>query len=211
MLIDLHAHTHPLSHDSTLTPDNLVEAAKRAGLDGICLTEHDFFWDPNEAADLGRRHGFLVIPGVEVNTEHGHILVFGLTRFFYGMHRFAELAAMVEDAGGAMIAAHPYRRQLPFELRDTGDWTEALMRARANPSYAAVQAIESVNGRGTPRENAFAEEIAARVGLPRTAGSDAHAHADVGICATEFEAQITGLENLIAELRTGRCRPVALR
>lgn len=207
MLIDLHAHTHPLSHDSTLTPDNLVEAAKRAGLDGVCLTEHDFFWDPAEAAALGRRHNFLVIPGVEVNTEHGHILVFGLTRFVYGMHRFAELAAMVEHAGGAMIAAHPYRRQLPFELRDSGDWTEALEKALLNPAYAAVHAIETRNGRGTPRENAFAAALCDCVGLPRTGGSDAHRGGDVGASATAFEARITGLTDLITELRADRCQP----
>jgi hypothetical protein len=34
-LLDLHAHTRPLSHDSALSPDDLVEAAKNARLDGI--------------------------------------------------------------------------------------------------------------------------------------------------------------------------------
>ena len=81
MLIDLHTHTHPLSHDSLLSPDELIEAAKAARLDGVCLTEHDFFWDPTEVAALRKRHNFLVIPGIEVNTEDGHIVVFGLDRF----------------------------------------------------------------------------------------------------------------------------------
>lgn len=214
MLIDLHTHTHPLSHDSDLTPDELVDAAKSSGLDGVCLTEHDFFWDQDKAADLGRRHGFLVIPGIEVNTECGHILVFGLTKFVYGMHRMAELAAMVEDARGAMVAAHPYRRQLPFELRHEGDWTHALERALANPAYQLVHAVESHNGRGSPRENAFAADVCAGLqsGHPstpkgRTAGSDAHRRSDVGFGATEFDAHVTGLEDLIASLRQGWCRP----
>src|SRR3989304_2201581 len=50
MLIDLHTHTRPLSHDSLLTPDDLIEAAKAAGLDAVCLTEHDFTWDPEAGA-----------------------------------------------------------------------------------------------------------------------------------------------------------------
>src|SRR3989304_311493 len=104
MLIDLHTHTHPLSHDSLLSPDDLIDAAKEAGLDGVCLTEHDFFWEPETAADLSRRHNFLVIPGIEVNTEDGHIVVFGLEKYVYGMHRMRELAALVEQAGGGMIA-----------------------------------------------------------------------------------------------------------
>ncbi|TEU02097.1 MAG: PHP domain-containing protein, partial [Dehalococcoidia bacterium] len=69
MLIDLHTHTRPLSHDSLLSPDELIEAAKAAGLDAVCLTEHDFTWEPEKVRELSRRHAFTVIPGIEVNTE----------------------------------------------------------------------------------------------------------------------------------------------
>ena len=211
MLIDLHTHTHPLSHDSLLSPDELIEAAKAASLDGVCLTEHDFFWDPAEAAALSKRHDFLVIPGIEVNTEDGHIVVFGLESFVYGMHRLHELARMAEAAGAVMIAAHPYRRQLPFELRHEGDWTHALERAVANPACSHVTAVETQNGRGSDRENAFSAEVAARLSLPTVAASDAHERKDIGRCATEFERKITGLEDLITELKAGRFRAVILR
>jgi predicted metal-dependent phosphoesterase TrpH len=210
-LIDLHTHTRPLSHDSFLSPDELVDAAKEAGLDGICLTEHDFFWEREAAAELGRRHDFLVIPGIEVNTEFGHTLVFGLEKFVFGMHRLSDLVRLVEAAGGAMVGAHPYRRQLPFELRDSGDWSEALQLTLGNESYRHVNAIETYNGRGTDRQNEFSREVCARLGLAETAGSDSHETADVGRCATEFEARIGGLGDLIAELLAGRCRPVVLR
>jgi hypothetical protein len=211
LLIDLHTHTDPLSHDSLLTADQLIELAKAAGLDGVCLTEHDFFWEPEKARELRHRHGFLVIPGIEVNTEDGHVIVFGLEKYVYGMHRMHELAALVEEAGGVMIAAHPYRRQLPFELRHEGDWSEALERAATNPAYPLVTAMESHNGRGSARENAFAVELAERLGLPQAAGSDAHAAADVGRCATEFEREVSGLDDLIEELKAGRFRPTVLR
>ena len=210
-LIDLHTHTRPLSHDSFLSPDDLVEAAKAAGLDGICLTEHDFFWELDAAAELAKRHNFLVIPGNEVNVEHGHILVFGLERFVFGMHRLPDLVRLVEEAGGAMIGAHPYRRQLPFELRDAGDWSGALELTVQNASYAHVSAIETYNGRGTARQNEFSREVCERLGLPSTAGSDSHEAGDVGKCATEFAAPIGGLADLITELRAGRCKPVVMR
>ena len=207
MLIDLHTHTQPLSHDSLLTADVLIDLAKEARLDGVCLTEHDFFWEPEKVAELRTRHNFLVIPGIEVNTEDGHIVVFGLQHYVYGMHRVHELSALVENAAGVMIAAHPYRRQLPFELLAEGDWSDALERSVANPAYTHVAAIETMNGRGTPRENAFAVEIASRRGARKTGASDAHAAADVGRCATEFERSISGLGDLIAELKAGRFRP----
>jgi predicted metal-dependent phosphoesterase TrpH len=210
LLIDLHTHTEPLSHDSLLTADDLIDLAKTAHLDGVCLTEHDFFWEPEAVEDLRKRHNFLVIPGIEVNTEDGHIVVFGLEHYVYGMHRFHELSALVEAAGGVMIAAHPYRRQLPFELRHEGDWSDALDRAVANPAYTGVAAIETINGRGTARENAFAAEVASRLGARECAASDAHAAADVGRCATEFDRPIADLCDLIAELKDGRFRPITL-
>lgn len=211
MLIDLHTHTRPLSHDSLLTADELVEAAKTAGLDGLCLTEHDFAWDPQELRELAQRHRFLILPGIEVNTENGHILVFGLHRYVFGMHRVSHLAQLVEEAGGVMVAAHPYRRQLPFELEESGDWSQALERAIANPAYRHICALETHNGRGTERENRFSQELCQRLGFPATAGSDAHEPADVGGCATEFQRPIADLADLIRELRAGRFRPALLR
>ncbi len=208
MLIDLHTHTYPLSHDSLLSPDDLIVAAKEAALDGVCLTEHDFFWEHDKVVELSKLHNFLVIPGIEVNTENGHVLVFGLERFVYGMHRMVELARLVDEASGVMIAAHPYRRQLPFELRHQGDWSDALERAAANPAYNIVNAVEAHNGRGTDRENQFSRELCARLQLPALAASDSHEKKDVGRCATQFERRVTTLGDLIAELKAGRFRPL---
>ena len=211
MLIDLHNHTRPLSHDSLIAPDDLIVAAKERGLDAVCLTEHDFFWDVEEARSLSKRHDFAVIPGVELNTEDGHFVVFGLKKWVYGMHHTTELAAMVDTAGGAIVAAHPYRRQLPFELKDEGDWSEPLDRAAANPAYAHVTAMETFNGRGSERENAFATELCERLDIRRVAASDSHELSDVGTCATEFSRGISTVEELVAELTAGRFEPVVMR
>ena len=207
MLIDLHTHTRPISDDSALTPDQLVEAAKAAGLDAVCLTEHDFTCNAEEARELARRHDFTVIPAIQVNTDDGHFLAFGLDRYVYGMLRTAELARLVDEAGGALVAAHPYRRQLPFELRDEGDWTEPLERAVANPAYRYVCAIETLNGRGSERENAFSQALCDRLGLPAVAACDAHQRSDVGRCATEFQRDIADVSDLVRELKAGRFQP----
>jgi predicted metal-dependent phosphoesterase TrpH len=210
VLIDLHTHTRRHSWDSDLSPDELIELSKQAGLDGLCLTEHDFFWDLNEVAALARRHDFLVLPGVEINTEDGHMLCFGLTSYSYGMHRVGELADHIQKAGGAMVAAHPYRRQAPWKPDDPEDYRSALLKAVANPAYASCWAMERLNGRGTQAENAFSAAICDALGLPETAGSDAHAAGDIGRCATRFLDRIEDLEGLIAALRGGRCQAVDL-
>ena len=64
MLIDLHCHTTAHSACSAVLPDDLVIAAKSAGLDGVCLTEHDAFWPLELVRALGEKHGLVVLRGV---------------------------------------------------------------------------------------------------------------------------------------------------
>src|SRR3990172_1131536 len=144
MRIDLHTHTHPLSWDSYLSPDELVERSKAAGLDGICLSEHDFFWKPEEIADLAKRHDYLVLPAIEINTDDGHVLAYGLTKYVYGMHRSHELAEHIEEARGVRGAPHPYRRQRPWNSETERDYRDARGRPSRNPAYRYCAALEAI-------------------------------------------------------------------
>jgi predicted metal-dependent phosphoesterase TrpH len=208
MLIDLHTHTRPLSWDSYLDPDELVERSKAAGLDGICLSEHDFFWKPDDVFALAKRHDYLVLPAIEINTDDGHILAYGLTKYVYGMHRSHELAHHIGEANGAMVAAHPYRRQMPWYINNERDYEEALVRASRNPAYRYCAALETVNGRGSEEENRFSQRLCDLMQMRGTAGSDAHARTDIGRCATQFERRIETVEDLIEELRAERFRAI---
>ncbi len=212
MLIDLHAHTTWHSMDSNLRPEELIEGNKAAGLDAICITEHDFFWDVEEVRALGRRHDFLVIPGCEITTEEGHMLVLGLERYVFGMHRAEFLKQQVAQAGGVMLAAHPYRRNFHA---DEGPWVapyiEQVAKAGRNPGLRLADGVETLNGRGSPAQNRFSRDVCEGQRKPAVGASDSHVAADIGTCATEFERTITGLEDLVAEIKAGRFHPVDLR
>jgi len=210
MLIDLHTHTYPLSRDSALNADELVERSKAAGLDGIVLSEHDWAWHPEHVRALAERHNFLVLHGIEVNTEYGHILVVGPPRFQYAMGQVEELARRVHEADGAMWGAHPYRRSYPTDWDDEANRDAAVERGIRNPAYRLVTALEVVNGRSTPRENRISQRIAERLALPGTAGTDSHRVEDIGRAATYFERDIRDLAGLAEEIRAGRCWPVDL-
>jgi predicted metal-dependent phosphoesterase TrpH len=210
MLIDLHTHTHPGSWDSYLTPDELIERSKQAGIGGLVLSEHDWAWDPEEVKRLAKRHDFLVLPGMEINTEDGHILVYGMHRYVYGMHRSHELAGHVLEDDGVMIAAHPYRRQHPWNWESEKEWEDALDRARHNMGYRFISAMEVGNGRGKTQENTFAVAIAETMGFHGTAATDSHATADIGKAVTYFEAKIETEQDLIDAIRGGRFWPVDL-
>jgi predicted metal-dependent phosphoesterase TrpH len=210
LLIDLHTHTRPLSWDSYLAPDDLIERSMQAGLDGICLSEHDYLWDPDEVAKLAKRHNFLVLPAIEINTDDGHILVYGITKYVYGMHRSHELAHHVKAVNGAMVAAHPYRRQMPWYMENERDYREALVRASQNPAYKYCAALEKINGRGTIKENKFSADLCDYMEVPGTAGTDSHSRSDIGRCATNFERDIHDVSQLIEELKAGRFEAVDL-
>lgn len=211
MLIDLHTHTLRLPDDSELTPDELIDCSRSAGLDGVCLTEHDTFWKHDDIAALSRRHGFLVLPGAEINTEEAHLLVFGLDEWIIGMSRARFVRELVDKAGGALVVAHPFRRRiLKYGELDNERYHRELDRACRNPFFKTADALEVLNARGNERQNAFSQELADRLNMRGVGGSDAHKVSDIGHVATEFERNITNLEELIAELKAGRCRAVNL-
>jgi predicted metal-dependent phosphoesterase TrpH len=211
MLIDLHAHTWPRSHDSVLNPDDLIVRAKAAGLDAIAFTEHDTVWDQKSIEELRAKHNFLVLAGVEISTDDGHILAFGIDKYVFGMHRSRELASYAERAGGVLVAAHPYRRQMPWFSRSDEEYHGALEKASRNPAYQYVKALEEQNGRGSDKENEFARRLCELMELPGTAGTDSHAISDVGKCATLFHGEIRDERELIEELKAGRFEAVDLR
>ena len=210
-IIDIHTHTYPTSDDSTLSPEQLIDEAKRIGLDGICITDHDGFWDPEDVERLSKAHDFPVLPGCEVTTEEGHLLVYGLRQYIFGMHRARFVKQLVDTASGAIVVAHPYRRTYREQAEDDPlAYQDMLERAASNTVFTMVDAIEVQNGRGSVRENGFSGELAALFRNPGTGASDAHRLEDLGTFATEFFRRVDTVDDLIHELKAGRFRPVAL-
>ena len=207
MLIDLHTHTKPKSDDSFLSPEDLIINAKKAGLDGLCLTEHDWFWSGESLEHLSREFGFLLIAGVEINTEEGHIIAFGIDEYEFGMHHVSFLRDVLDREDGFMILAHPYRRVFSID----GDIGEAVDRYCRNPVFQYVDTIEVLNGQGKERQNSFSKELARRLGWNGVGGSDAHEVKDIPSYATCFKRKIRNREELIQELKAGRYQPAALR
>ena len=211
MIIDIHTHTYPTSDDSSLTPEQLIAEAKRIGLDGICITDHDGFWDPADIAALSRAHDFLVLPGCEVTTEEGHLLVYGLSKYIFGMHRASFVKELVDEAGGVIVVAHPYRRTYREQADTSQDaYSEMLDKACRNVVFPMSDAVEVLNGRGSPQENAFSHEIAKQFSRRGTGASDAHKIDDLGTFATEFQRPIQLLDDFLRELKAGRFSPVVL-
>ena len=211
MIIDLHTHTNPLSYDSDLSPDDLIIAAKSAGLDGICLTEHDAFWSEVEVEALRRKHQFPIFAGAELNTEEEHLIVFGLKQWLIGMSHADFVIDKVQEFKGAVVVAHPFRRKILHGYDDPGSerYKQELDKACENPLFSKVDALEVQNAHGNERENGFSAELARRLNQHTTGGTDAHEAADIGHAATYFEREIQSIDELIIELKAGRFRALS--
>jgi len=212
-IFDLHVHTSRGSSDSSLSPEEMVSEARRLGLHGVCLAEH-IPWDRHYFHRFAQGQGLLLIRGMEVHTDMGHIIVFGLDGRLPGMERAVELRRMVEEAGGFMILAHPFRGlyslfpgSRPVLLKAVSSHPGRVEEVAQHPVFRLVDAIEAANGATSEEENLFALEVARYLGLPATGGSDAHSRHGLGQYLTVLEEEVRDEGEFFQALKRGRFYP----
>ncbi len=105
--IDLHAHTWH-SRDCPVSPERLVQAAKRHGLDGIAITNHGRFAG-HAAAQAAGGPDFHVIPGEEVYSTAGEIIGLFLHDEIPDGLSPEETCAAIHAQGGVVVVPHPVR------------------------------------------------------------------------------------------------------
>jgi predicted metal-dependent phosphoesterase TrpH len=210
-LVDMHMHTVLGAYDSGLQPDRLAHEARGVGLTGVAITEHDRMWDTHTLSRYREEQaGLLVYNGMEVTTDMGHILAFGLPSYAPGIHRLAELRRLSLEVGGYLVAAHPFRYWFePVHFTRRGQTPpEMVPEVLAKlPLFDLVDALEVLNGANSERENRIALAVANRLGKPGVGGSDCHSAAGIGCACTVFERAIEVPSDLLHELHAGRFLP----
>ncbi len=202
MKIDLHCHSR-YSNDNFLDPETVVRQAIHRGLDGVCFTEHHSYEASLAIEKLVVPDGFLVLRGVEVATNSGHVLVYGLRDDSWNIWSrnnyldFEEVIRKVHSLGGICVPAHPYR-----------GWDSIGSRIY---EVEGVDAVETHNGIDTPEANSRAAEAARQRRLPSIGGSDCHKPEQVGRAYTVFDKPVCSMEELTGEIRNGNCRGEADR
>lgn len=162
MKADLHVHTS-YSNDGITTPEQVVEYAVKYGLDIIGITDHNSFKAYFDVKDNGK---VIIIPGEEVSSKEGHIVALGIDREIPRDMSIKDTIDAIHEAGGYAFAAHPYR------------WWSGL--GEKNTLAYDFDGTEARNGRSVSSANRKSEKLAARIGKPITAGSDAHTPRHIG-------------------------------
>ncbi len=157
----------------------------------IAITDHETLRGYYEALRLGG--GLTIIPGYEVKTDAGHVLILGLKEL-PRLKRpvvYEELIEWVRESGGLSILAHPAvgRLRLGRWRRCPPDAVEAL-----NAAYPLRMLMRR------------SLRVAYELGVPPVAGSDAHRALDVGNAYILLEGGNLDVDEVIQALREGRHR-----
>lgn len=202
--IDLHCHTSA-SFDSLASPAAVVRAAGERGLTHLAITDHDRIDGALEAQSRAATEapGLQVLAGQEIRTTTGDLIGVFLNEAIPPGLSPAEAIAAVRDQGGLVGVAHPFDRFRGSLGRGDAAAFEALARS--------LDWIETWNARIRVGDgNTRAAELAARLGIPGVAVSDAHTILEVGIASTVVTGDPStpaGLRAALAgkhELVTGR-------
>jgi len=195
MLLEMHAHTNRHSKCSQVSPVVLVKGVVKMGLQGLVITEHHYLWSKEELEQLRKdaelNEQFILLAGQEVETDKGHILVYGVDKTISSSIELSELKKIFP--GALLVWAHPFRN------------------AR-NPSAAELlnpllNGIEVFSSNHNINENSLALKRWHEYKFTAISGSDTHDKINTGIYPTQFDHPVTSIEDLISEVKNNRCRP----
>jgi predicted metal-dependent phosphoesterase TrpH len=186
---DLHVHT-TYSSDSVITPKELVFYAKKRGLTAVAVTDHN---QVEGALKIAKETDFLIIPGTEVSSLHGHIVGLNVNTLIPRGLSADETVDRIHEAGGIAIACHPF----------------VLFKGSIGEHVSGkFDAVETINASALPFSQATrkANLLADRLKLPKVAGTDAHYGPVIGQAYTVIDAE-ANVEAVVKAIANGQCTP----
>ena len=201
MILDLHTHSIR-SDDGRAKVENYCRwiRQKELPIDGFVLTEHRQFDTESDYRSLEHEYGLVILKGSEVETDYGHVLVYGVNDDLLNAFDFARIDNMIGDVldavnrcGAVAAPAHPGRKNVGF-----------FDHAERKGLAEGIDVIEVCNGGSRPGEDERSAAEAARLGYRGIGGSDSHIVSRIGSCGTDFTDPVHDTDGLVAALRLGR-------
>jgi len=184
---DLHLHTK-YSLDSSISPKSLVDQLyAHPSIKVIAITDHNTIEGYPKVKELASAYqDILVIPGIEVGTPLGDLIVLGIEERPPTPWDIKDTIAFAKARGGIVIVPHPYR--------EYGLGSSAKLYA--------VDAIETLNGNTPSHVNQLAENLAKELNLPGVAGSDAHNTGELWTVYNEIQASLD-IDEILKVIKKG--------
>jgi predicted metal-dependent phosphoesterase TrpH len=178
-----------------MVPENLVRVAKKKGLRGVAITDHNTITGGVKAKKTCGSHFFVVV-GAEIRTDTCEIIGLFLTEEVYSTDPFTVIDE-IRDQGGITVLPHPFRSFFPPHSRRRQGIPMDILKK--------IDVIEAFNARSNMKANQQALTLASTLRKPMIAGSDAHWYRELGRGKT-LVAPFTNEEDLRRNLLAGRTR-----
>ena len=176
MILDLHNHSIK-SDDGRAKVENYCKwiRSRDIKIDGFVLTEHRQF-EPTDYSALAAEYDLVILEGSEVETEYGHVLVYGVTEGMMAEFDFARidipLAVVLEAAekhDAIAVPCHPGRARVGM-----------FARTEEYGIPEGVRIVEYYNGGSREDEDQITIDNAKALGYLGIGGSDAHIVSHIG-------------------------------
>jgi predicted metal-dependent phosphoesterase TrpH len=160
--------------ESVSEPKDVIERARSAGMDVVCITDHNSIAGARKAKALGKDlQGIEVVMGEEVSTADGEVIGLFLEEEIPAKLSAVETIERIRSQDGLVIAPHPFSLHCPC----LGEQINTL----------DVDGIEVLNGGHIDNYANPAAERAAEGGkFARMGGSDSHYLKTIGLTYTNF-------------------------
>jgi len=181
------------SEDGVSSIRDIVKSAKEKRLDGVAITDHDLPLKRDKAIELSGEMGFLLIPGVEITTSSGHLIVLDPRRNFCINTPFLEAVKTAIADGSVVIIPHP-----------TDPLSHGVGEMIVKSSLPYSPPLEVMNASTLHRYNISAARLADKLNLAKLGGSDAHWAPAVGDAFTIIESQDQTVDAILDAIKKGR-------
>ncbi len=188
--VDLHIHTK-YSSDGSIDPKSIVDQLYgHPSIKAIAITDHNTLEGYHKVRELASAYkDILIIPGVEVSTSEGDIIILGTEELPHTPWSAQSVISFARERGGLLVVPHPYRA---YGLGDSAK----------NYDFDAVEVL---NGASTTQVNKLAENLSKTMGLPGLAGSDAHQINELWAVYTEVQAS-SDIDEILKAIKKGLVR-----
>ncbi len=184
--LDLHIHSQ-YSEDGSGSPRHIIDALQKKGLHGMAITDHNTIKGSLHAKKIAPKE-FIVIAGIEISTADGHMIALNIDKEIPAHKSIEETIDLILDAGGIPVVPHLFRNM------------SGIKKDKLKLIKSKIAAIEVFNGCSLPKTNLKTAQLAHKLSLGGTGGSDSHDPVYAGYAYTTVDTTSYSIDSVVDEI-----------
>lgn len=184
--LDLHIHSQ-YSEDGIGSPKEIIKILQKRGLHGMAITDHNNIEGGLQAKKVAPKD-FIVITGVEISTNKGHIIALDIKEDIKKNLSVEETIEKIIDIGGIPTVPHVFRTM-------SGIKADLLKEI-----HKKISVLEVFNSCSDPKTNLKTIKIAKNFNLGGIGGSDSHIPEHVGYGYTTVDSTDYNIDSILSEI-----------